>query len=172
MNATHDAVIDAYMRDGRIYRSTAYRILHDAALAEEVVQEVFLNFWRDPSRFDPARGTLRSLLITTVQRRSVDYLRAERARQGREVRIGCRDSRPSAPSDEAVLDLLRDEAVRAQLASLSRQQREPIQLAFYEGMSYREIATALGIPEGTIKSRIRAGLARLREELNQELIAA
>src|SRR5262249_31841224 len=138
------------------------RVLNERALAEEVVQELFVRLWQAPERFDETRGTLRSFLLAQVHGRSVDLLRAEVARRGREERDVLRTTAPDDDLERAVLDLTEAEAVRAALATLSPGEREAIELAYFGGHTYREVATLLEQPEGTVKSRIRSGLLRLR----------
>ena len=144
----------------------ARRVLSERSLAEEVVQEVFVRLWNEPERYDAARGSLRSYLLTNIHGRSVDVLRSERSRRAREQR----DARKAVPGEfddleRRVLDLTQAEAVRDALMSLSSQEREAIELAYFGGHSYRDVAELLEQPEGTVKSRIRTGLLRLRASL-------
>ncbi|MDQ1521693.1 MAG: polymerase sigma-70 factor, subfamily [Actinomycetota bacterium] len=159
------ALAAIYKRHADNCYALARRVLNDRTLAEEVVQELFVRLWREPERFDATRGTLRSFLLAQVHGRSVDLLRAEVARRGREEREAMRAPASSDDLERAVLDLTEAEAVRAALANLSEGERSAIELAYFGGHSYREVATLLEQPEGTVKSRIRSGLLRLRAAL-------
>ena len=139
------------------------KVLRDPAQSEEVVQEVLLEVWRTASRFDPARGGAATWVLTIAHRRAVDRVRSEAAAAGREQRTSqaagaARDD--VADSVEATLDA---ELLRRCLAGLSDVQRESITLAYYGGYTYPEVAKLLEVALGTIKSRIRDGLNRLRD---------
>jgi RNA polymerase sigma-70 factor (ECF subfamily) len=159
------ALAEIYRRHADTCYALARRVLNDRTLAEEVVQELFVRLWREPDRFDPARGTLRSFLLAQVHGRSVDLLRAEVARRGREERDALRMPVANDDLERAVLDLTEAEVVRDALANLSEGERSAIELAYFGGHTYREVATLLEQPEGTVKSRIRSGLLRLRAAL-------
>jgi len=160
-----EALAEAYRRHGGAVFALANRLLGDRALAEEVVQEVFVRLWDDPDRFDADRGSLRSFLLANAHGRSVDLIRSETSRRRREER----DARLTAESgydvEHEVWDLALAEQVRSALGTLSVGERTAIELAYFEGHTYREVARLLHEPEGTIKSRIRAGLVRLRASL-------
>ncbi len=160
-----DAFAEIYRRHGDAAFGLARRVLVDRSLAEEVVQEVFVRFWNQPDRFDADRGSLRSFLLASVHGRSVDLLRAETARRGREARDARRLEVALDDIERHVLDLTQAEAIRAALAELDPREREAIELAYFGGHSYRDVAEMLDTPEGTVKSRIRAGLHRLRASL-------
>ena|SRR6516225_6037139 len=139
------------------------KVLRDPAQSEEVVQEVLLEVWRTASRFDPARGGAATWVLTIAHRRAVDRVRSEAAAAGREQRTSqaagaARDD--VADSVEATLDA---ELLRRCLEGLSDVQRESITLAYYGGYTYPEVAKLLEVALGTIKSRIRDGLNRLRD---------
>jgi RNA polymerase sigma-70 factor (ECF subfamily) len=159
------AMEELYRRHVSPCLGLARRVLNDRTLGEEVVQEVFVRAWREPSRFDPARGSMRSFLLAQVHGRAVDLLRAESARRAREEREALR--RPSVDLDleREVMQLTEAETVRTALAGLAEGEREAIELAYFGGHTYREVAVILDQPEGTVKSRIRAGLLRLRAAL-------
>jgi RNA polymerase sigma-70 factor (ECF subfamily) len=163
------ALAELYRRYGNHCYSLARRVLADRALAEEVVQEVFVRLWDRADRFDPDRGSMRSYLLAQVHGRSVDVLRAESARRAREERDLLREPRGVADDlERAVSELTEAEAVRRALATLSDGERRAIELAYFGGHTYREVALILEQPEGTVKSRIRAGLLRLRAALIDE----
>jgi RNA polymerase sigma-70 factor (ECF subfamily) len=126
---------------------------------------VFLRLWNEPDRFDPQRGSLRAYLLAQAHGRSVDFIRSETSRRNREER----DARLSAESgydlEREVWDLAVADHVRDALESLSDGERSAIELAYFGGHTYREVARLLDEPEGTVKSRIRSGLGRLRSSL-------
>lgn len=161
----HGALNAAYERHADSCFGLARRIVLERSLAEEVVQEVFVRLWREPERFDATRGTLRAFLLAQVHGRSVDLLRAETARRNREERDARRAPTAIDDLERKVLDLAQAEAVRAALATLAPGEREAIELAYFGGHTYRDVAVLLEVPEGTVKSRIRAGLLRLRAAL-------
>ena len=159
------ALAEAYRRHAGPVFGLARRLLVEPALAEEIVQEVFLRLWNDPARFDPGRGTMRSYLLTQTHGRAVDLLRADISRRQREERDARRTAEAGADIEREVWDLTTAEQVRESLASLPPGERAAIELAYWGGYTYREVAVRLDQPEGTIKSRIRSGLTRLRGEL-------
>jgi RNA polymerase sigma-70 factor (ECF subfamily) len=160
-----DALAEAFRRHGGAVFGLARRLVGDDALAEEVVQEVFLRLWQQPDRFDADRGSLRSFLLAQSHGRSVDLLRSEGARRRREER----DARSTAESgydlELEVWDLAVAERVQEALHGLPEGERRAIELAYFGGHTYREVAVILGEPEGTVKSRIRAGMRRMRQGL-------
>jgi RNA polymerase sigma-70 factor (ECF subfamily) len=160
-----DALAEAYRRHAGAVFALAKRLLRDAALAEEIVQEVFLRIWNAPERFDPDRGALRSYLLAQCHGRSVDLLRSDTSRRLREERDARRTAEKGYDLEREVLDLSVAERVKDALATLPEGEREAIALAYFGGHTYREVADLLDQPEGTVKSRIRSGLQRLRREL-------
>jgi len=159
------ALAELYRRHGGACFALARRVLADRVLAEEIVQEVFLRLWRAADRFDAERGSLRSFLFAQVHGRSVDLLRSETARRAREARDAFRSPTVDDDLERAVADLTEAEIVRRTVGSLSDGERAAIELAYFGGHTYREVAVLLGEPEGTVKSRIRSGLLRLRAAL-------
>lgn len=167
----HAALEAAYALHGSAVFGLARRVLRSAALAEEVAQEVFVRFWRDPGRYDPHRAPLRAFLLRDTHGRAVDLLRAETARRAREERDQVLASDEEPGPEHQVWEAVRSAQVKAALEALPAPEREAIVLAFYAGLSYQEVARRLGEPEGTIKSRIRRGLERLRGPLLQQGVA-
>ncbi len=155
-------VVDAV---GPIVYGVALRTLRAEALAEEVTQDVLLEAWRLAPRFDPARGTARAWLATIAHRKAVDRVRSEQARRKREDRDANIATRAFDGVSEAAVARLDQSRVAAALLTLPDPQRQAIGLAYYEGRTYREVAVALGIAEGTAKTRIRDGLRKLRVAL-------
>lgn len=141
----------------------ATRVLRDRALAEEVAQEVLVEAWRKADRFDESRGSASAWINTLAHRRAVDRVRSEQASRDRDERVSQRDrSRPFDEVADAAEVRLEHWQVRQAVAELSERQREAIELAYFAGHTYRDVARVLGIPEGTAKSRLRDGLLRLR----------
>jgi RNA polymerase sigma-70 factor (ECF subfamily) len=159
-----DALAEAYRRHAGAVFGLARRLLNDATLAEEIVQEVFLRLWNDPDKFDPGRGSLRSYLLAQCHGRSVDLLRSETSRRRREENDLRRTAEGGYDLEREVWDLALADHVRDALGSIPAAEREAIRLAYLGGHTYREVAAMLGEPEGTVKSRIRSGLKRLRVE--------
>jgi RNA polymerase sigma-70 factor (ECF subfamily) len=137
----------------------------DEALAEDVVQETFLVVWRDPGRFDPARGSVSSWLLTLVHHRAVDAVRREATRRRRTVapRADGGEWLPPGPgADQAALGAVVAGKVRDALAELPAEQREALALAYFGGYTQREVSSLVGVPLGTVKSRMFAGVQKLR----------
>jgi RNA polymerase sigma-70 factor (ECF subfamily) len=160
-----DALAEAYRRHAGAAFGLALRIVNDRSMAEEVVQEVFLRLWNAPERFDADRGSLRAYLLAQTHGRSVDVVRAETARRGREERDARRTAESGYDLEREVYDLTLAEHVREALDDLGDAERAAIELAYFGGHTYREVAVLLGQAEGTVKSRIRSGLGRLRASL-------
>ncbi len=160
-----EALAEAYRRHAGAVFALSRRLLVDRTLAEEVVQEVFLRLWNNPEKFDPERGSLRSYLLAQCHGRSVDLLRSETSRRRREERDVRRTAESGYDLEHEVVDLTVAERVKEALGTLPEAEREAIALAYFGGHTYREVADMLNEPEGTVKSRIRAGMKRLRTEL-------
>jgi RNA polymerase sigma-70 factor, ECF subfamily len=162
-----DALAEVYRRHAGAILGLAMRVLGDLRLSEEVVQEVFLGLWNAPDRFDPDRGSLRSYLLAQTHGKSVDLVRAEVARRGREEREARLRAEAGYDLEREVLDLTMADRVRRTMAELPEPERRAIELAYFGGQTYREVAVTLGEPEGTIKTRIRTGLKRMRASLQE-----
>jgi len=160
-----DALAEAYRRHAGAVFGLARRLLRERAAAEEVVQEVFVRLWHAPDRFDPERGTLRSYLLAQAHGRAVDQLRSESARRRREEREARETAQADYDVEREVNDIFVADRVREVLGALPDAERRPIELAYFRGHSYREVASLLGEPEGTVKSRIRSGLKRMHSQL-------
>jgi RNA polymerase sigma-70 factor (ECF subfamily) len=142
------------------------RVLRDATQSEEVAQEVLLEVWRTAARYDPARGGATTWVMTIAHRRAVDRVRSAQAATERDAKAALLDQSPAYDEvTEAVEQRLEREAVRRALGSLTELQRESVRLAYYGGYTHREVADLLGIPLGTVKTRLRDGLIRLRDAL-------
>lgn len=161
-------VLDAF---GPAVYATALHVLGSPAAAQDIVQDVFVDLWRHPQRYDETLGSLRTYLTLTARHRAQDVLRSELRRAGRESRhhrLLPVQQQPT-PSD-AVLDAQSASVVRAAVGELPSDQREVIEMAYFHGLSYREVARAVGIPEGTAKSRVRLALAKLESILDRDLL--
>ncbi len=159
------ALAEAFRRHGGAVYGLARRVLNNAAEAEDVTQEVFLRLWNQPDRFDPSRGTLRSFLLSQSHGRAVDAVRSLSSRRRREVHDA--QLRASADYDmqHEIWDLaLADQVARA-MDDLPADERRVIELAYFEGHTYVDVAHLVGQPEGTVKSRIRNGMRRMRAVL-------
>lgn len=159
------ALAEVYRRHGRAVYGLARRVLQDAAEAEDVTQEVFLRLWREPARFDPVRGSLRSFLLAQAHGRAVDAVRSSSSRRAREARDAARTARAGYDMEHEAWDLALADQVATAMGELSDDERRAIELAYFDGHTYREVARVLEQPEGTVKSRIRSGMRRLRDAL-------
>jgi RNA polymerase sigma-70 factor (ECF subfamily) len=163
----HSALAELYDRNARLVFSLAQRILQNRADAEDVVQEVFTQVWTQASRFDSSRGAVAAWMLTMTRSRAIDRLRS-------------RSSRPETASETRVVDEVADTAVRQDVQLLSTEQvetlkdalselpppqRTALELAYYEGLTHAEIADRLSEPLGTVKTRIRQAVIKLRESM-------
>lgn len=156
-----------YERHGAVAYGLARRVLGDETLAQDVVQEVFLGVWRDPDRYDGARGAFRSWLLTVTHHRAVDAVRREESLRRRQSAAELLEVWETGPDsvDDAVWSGVRGDRVRSALGGLPPPQREALALAYFGGYTQREIAGLTGTPLGTVKTRMLAGMRRLRTEL-------
>jgi len=167
------AMAEAVRRHRGPVLAFARRLVGDSGRAEEISQEVFLRLWERSSRFDAERGSLRSFLLAVTHGRALDVLRSDTARVARERRDAVRTIPPETGVEAQVVALTVADAIRQALAQLPEHDRNAVELAYLGGHSYRAVARMLNEPEGTVKSRIRRGLAKLRELLAaQELQGA
>ena len=139
------------------------RVVRDPSMSEEVAQEVLTEVWRTAKRFDPDRGSALTWIMTIAHRRAVDRVRSTQAARDRDERVGRRESRPFDETSEAVVTADEHAEVLHALDELTDLQREAIELAYYGGHTYREVAELLDAPLGTVKTRMRDGLIRLRD---------
>lgn len=163
------AFAELYDATAALVHGIVLRVVRDPAQSEEVAQEVFVEIWRLAPRFDGTRGSVTSWMATIAHRRAVDRVRSEQSARDRAERDGAKAVRehddasvPVVELDTAAFDRRR---VRRALDRLTEMQRQAIELAYFGGHTYREVAVLLGEPEGTIKTRIRDGMIRLRDEL-------
>jgi RNA polymerase sigma-70 factor (ECF subfamily) len=161
------ALTEVYDQFASFVYGLALRVIGDPRAAEDVSQDVFVAIWERPDAFDPERGSLRTWLGTLAHRRAVDYVRREEARRRRSERDAAR--RSTVPDvEEIAVALVTAERVRESLDLLPDEQRRAIQLAYFGGKTYRQVAEVLGIPEGTAKSRLRLGLRRIADALEAQ----
>ncbi|MFE9808848.1 ECF RNA polymerase sigma factor SigK [Streptomyces sp. NPDC005227] len=160
----HDAFADVYDTLARPVKGLICRVLRDEAQAEEVTQDVMVEIWRTADRYRPELGAARAWVLTLAHRRAVDRVRHAQASTAREQRSALLAE--DRPFDEVAETVERHEDrrhVRHCLAALERHQRVPLMLAYYQGMTYLEVAACLATPAGTVKSRMRSGLRQLRK---------
>jgi RNA polymerase sigma-70 factor (ECF subfamily) len=142
------------------------RLLKDHAQSEEVTQEIFLEVWQNAQRYDPAKGSATTWILTMAHRRAVDRIRSSQATRNRDARIGLRDLDVEYDSvSESVEVRVENDRVGQALQRLTQLQRQAVTLAYYGGYSHGEVAEMLKIPVGTVKTRLRDGMIRLRDEL-------
>ena len=154
------ALETAYDVHGPAVQAVARRVTADPAAAEELTQEVFLHLWEHPERFRSERGSLRSFLLMIAHRRSVDRVRADVARRTRETRFSA--DAVSTPTDDHAILRVESRHVRQAIESLPSDRRRCIELAYFAGLTFRQVAEHPGLPEGTVKTRIRSALQELR----------
>lgn len=157
-----DALAETYRRHAPRVAAVAVAVLGNRASGDDVTQEVFLRLWRDPHKYDPVRGSLRAYLLTMAHGRAVDLLRAERSRSERQDRHYHTVPPVAGAVDDGALESSVAAALRTGVAGLPADERDALTLAYFGGYTYRQVATILERPEGTVKSQIRRGLRRLR----------
>ena len=164
-----DALALLYDRYGALAYSVAMRILGDARLAEDVVQETFLKLWNSAGAFDAEKGSLRGWVLTSARNRAIDQLRGRGAHERREVELESAESVGAAGTSadpwREVSTAMTREAVRDALARLPLEQKQAVELAFYGGYTYREIAEISRVPLSTVKGRMRLALEKLHSYL-------
>ncbi len=142
------------------------RLLVDHAQSEEVTQEVFLEIWTNATRYEPSKGGASTWILTMAHRRAVDRIRASQAGRDRDVKIGIRDYVGEYDNVSETVELtIEHERVKKAMAQLTELQRQAVTLAYYGGYSHSEVAAMLKVPIGTVKTRLRDGMIRLRDEL-------
>ena len=162
----HPALLALYDRHGRLGYGLAYRMLGESGAAEEAVQDAFLRVWRRAATFDPSRGSVRSWLMTIVHHCAIDLHRKRAG--GPNIVAGLDEIAEQTPAPDTwseVSGKLDQERVRAAVAQLPQEQRRAIELAYFDGLTHREIAERDGLPLGTVKGRLRLGLQRLYASL-------
>jgi RNA polymerase sigma-70 factor (ECF subfamily) len=159
------ALAETYRRHGGAVFGLARRVLNGASEAEDVTQEIFLRLWNQPERFDPTRGTLRSFLLTQSHARAVETVRSLSARRRREINDAHKTARGAYDMQHEAWDVVLAEDVKRALSELPPEERRAIELAYFEGLTYVKVAELLNEPEGTVKSRIRNGMRRMRATL-------
>lgn len=152
-----------YDRVAGVVLGLARRVVRDPARAEEIAQEVFVQVWQNAHRFDPAKGSAKTWILTLTHRRAVDAVRRDQSASDREARYDWTGGADYDAVDEAVTTRLEHEQVRRCLGSLTDIQREAVTMAYYRGYTYAEVATLLNANPATVKTRMRDGLIRLRD---------
>jgi RNA polymerase sigma-70 factor, ECF subfamily len=166
--ATGDKAAFARLYDATAPRlfGLARRLLIDSAQAEEVTQEVYLEIWQSATRYEAARGSAMAWMLTLAHRRSVDRIRSAQSSRNRDTKIGIRDfDREYDQVAETVEVRIESERVKRALEKLTELQRQAVTLAYFKGLSHSEVAAMLHVPVGTVKTRLRDGMIRLRDEM-------
>jgi RNA polymerase sigma-70 factor (ECF subfamily) len=163
--ADESALTEAYDRHASSAYALAVRVTGDSCWAEDAVQEAFVELWRHPERFDPRSGSLRTWLCMLARRRAIDLLRRQSTQRTHLTRLA--GQAPVEPAlEDDVVGAAQAKAVRECVRDLPALYRDAIALAYYDGLSYRQVAVKLGVPEGTAKSRLRSGLRLLAERMS------
>jgi RNA polymerase sigma-70 factor, ECF subfamily len=167
----HGALTEVFDRLAPAVYGVALRVLGHHAAAQDVVQDVFVELWSHPGRYDPSAGSLRGYLSMQARHRAVDQVRGELRRVARQERSSRLEPRQPDPAPhEQMMASEAAAAVRAAIETLPESQRRIVELAYFRGLTYREAAKAAGIPEGTAKSRLRLALAKLETVLDRQLL--
>lgn len=165
------SVTALYDRYGGAAYGLAFRITNDGSLAEDVVQEAFVSVWKQCGRFDGSRGQVRSWLLTIVHHKAIDVVRRRTNRPERALPDGADDFVAHQPQPEALAELSHDAAaVREAVASIPEDQRKTVLMAYFEGLTHVEIAERMQVPLGTVKSRLRIGLEKMRDYLRPRVL--
>jgi RNA polymerase sigma-70 factor (ECF subfamily) len=165
------ALAEVFDELGPTVHAAARQIVGDPATAQDVVQDVFVDLWCHPYRYDSSLAGLRTYLTLCARHRALDVVRSEQRRAGREERQASLLPTPRQPSPgDLVIDADTASAVRAAVSTLPPDQRRVVELAYFGGLSYRDVAERMGIPEGTAKSRLRLALAKLQTVLDRQLL--
>ena len=160
-----------YDRHASAAYGLAVRVTGDPVLAEDVVQDAFLSLWKQAARFDPDRGQVRSWLLTIVHHRAVDVVRRRTGRPERGLPEGAEDFLAAPGRPEEIAETAMDaEAVREAVRQIPEDQRRTVEMAYFKGMTHVEIAEEMGVPLGTVKSRLRIGLEKMREMLRVKVL--
>ncbi len=163
------ALAALYRRHVGVVLSVSRQVTTEEGVAEDVAQEVFLYLWKESTRFDPARGSLRSFLAVLARRRALDRVRGDHAARRRDHVEFLRHANVWSPGpEEATYSSLLAGGVREAVATLPAPLRDAVCLAYFSGLTYREVARALGVPEGTTKSRLRRALTLLSDALRSD----
>jgi RNA polymerase sigma-70 factor, ECF subfamily len=166
------ALREAYTIHSSLVFGLARKVTGDHATACDITQDVFVHLWERPERVDLSRGSLRAYLGVVAHRRALDVFRSSGRSRAREERVGREEPLTTTSHEAAIVDaddaLRRSDRLRAALRELPGDQRQALELAYFGGRTYREVADELGIPEGTAKSRLRLALARLRALIDAE----
>lgn len=160
-----DALAEVFGRHAGAVFGVARQVLRDEGSAREITHDIFVRLWHQPERFDPERGTLRAFLLNQAHSRAVERVRSDARRRKREEADASRDARVPYDLEREVWDMTLATKVQQAVAELPDDERQAIFVAYFGGHTYREAATLLGEPEGTVKSRIRSGLRRLHATL-------
>jgi len=165
-----EALAEVYRRYGSAVHGLARRITGDQGAAEDVTQDVFIRLWEHPDRFDPARGSLRTFLFAQAHSRAVDLVRSRTSRSRREENQARSSVGGGYDLEREVWDLTVADHVAKAVSALPDDERTAIELAYYGGHTYRQVATILSQPEGTVKSRIRSGLRKMRSSMTESKV--
>lgn len=166
VHGDESALGEVHDRYAGIVHGVALRVTGSRGAAEEITQEVVVYLWQRPYAYRPERGSLRTWLCLLAHRRAVDWVRAEQARRRRHEQVHRSSPAEDVPSaEEQVIAADEADRVRAAVVALPAAQREAIELAYFAGITHRQVAAQLGVPEGTVKSRMRSGLRQLARVL-------